>query len=588
MSERQEMTGYIASFVDELARNNVKNVVVSPGSRSTPLSLLLAEHPDITIHLNIDERSAAFFALGLAKALKNPVGLVCTSGTATANYYPAIVEAYYSRVPLVVMTADRPHELRDVGAPQAINQIELYGKHTKWFVEMALPESTPEMLKYARTVCSRAIATAQKEPAGPVHLNFPLREPLLPDLEKAEQYRDVSQNDYPFTTVELGELILSQSQFENIAGLLGRANRGIIVCGELRNRDMRGAIVSLAEKLGFPLIADPLSQLRSGNHSHENIIDCYDTFLRDEHAKTAFKPDLVLRFGAMPVSKALLQYLKKHSSAQHLVVDGGAGWREPAGLVTNMIYCNEISFGKHIIELLETKPTDRWLTSWRTINNRTKDILRVIRDEDVLSEGKLFLLLNDLMPENSHLFVGNSMPIRDLDTFFFNNNKEIMTSANRGANGIDGVVSTALGMSTVVDKTVLVIGDLSFFHDMNGLMAAKLQKQNLTILLINNDGGGIFSFLPQSSEKKHFETLFGTPHGLDFTHAVQLYDGKYAKVDSWDHLHHVFSKSLENEGLNVIEVPTERETNVTKHRNLWNSVSREISMVLSEIINDED
>ena len=359
MNDRDALTAYAASFVDELAQNEMKHVVVSPGSRSTPLALLLVEHPDIKVHINVDERSAAFFALGLAKALKEPVGLLCTSGTAAANFYPAVIEAFYSRVPLIVLTADRPHELRDVGAPQAIDQIHLYGRQVKWFVEMALPESTDEMMRYARTIGARAVATAATEPAGPVHLNFPLREPLIPNLEEAKEYR---QNKLaPAVLIDSGERSLSASQLEAVIATLSQAKQGIIVCGELPQPEMKEAIVALAAKLGFPLLADPLSQLRSGSHDKAVIIDTYDTFLRDEAAKAAFKPVVILRFGAMPVSKPLLLFMKKQKQAITLVVDGGAGWREPAGLATNMIYCEEKDFCQRVGEKITDAVDDEWL-----------------------------------------------------------------------------------------------------------------------------------------------------------------------------------------------------------------------------------
>ncbi|MFJ8255660.1 2-succinyl-5-enolpyruvyl-6-hydroxy-3-cyclohexene-1-carboxylic-acid synthase [Peribacillus asahii] len=577
MTNRDALTAYIASFVDELAQNKVRHAVVSPGSRSTPISLLLAEHPDIEVHLNVDERSAAFFALGLAKALGEPVAMICTSGTAAANYYPAIVEAYYARVPLLVLTADRPHELRYVGAPQAIDQIELYGKHVKWSVEMALPEQTAEMTNYARTVGARAVATAALSPAGPVHLNFPLREPLVPDMKKAKEYRKESSA----VLIEDGVRTLAQSHVKALASTLTEAKRGIIVVGELKDDSVSEAIVALSEQLAFPILADPLSLLRSGTHKQEQIIETYDTFLRDDIAKEMLNPDLVLRFGAMPVSKALLLFLKKHHSAKHLVVDDGAGWREPAGLATNMIYSEVSTFCSDMLNQLSGIGDVTWLQRWQAVNTATKEALYSLRDDAELSEGKLFLLLNELMPTHSTLFVGNSMPIRDLDTFFFNNEKQIRTLANRGANGIDGVVSTALGVSTVSEHTVLAIGDLSFYHDMNGLLAAKLQKQNMTIVLINNDGGGIFSFLPQANEKEYFELLFGTPHGLDFAHAAALYGAKYNKVTNWEEFGQVFTQSFTIPGLKVIEVPTERESNLVKHRELWNFVSQEIKDVLS-------
>ncbi|WP_285768977.1 2-succinyl-5-enolpyruvyl-6-hydroxy-3-cyclohexene-1-carboxylic-acid synthase [Peribacillus sp. SI8-4] len=582
MNDRDALTAYAASFVDELAENGVKHVVVSPGSRSTPLALLLVEHPDIEIHINVDERSAAFFALGMAKVLKKPVGLLCTSGTAAANFYPAVIEAFYSRVPLIVLTADRPHELRDVGAPQAIDQIHLYGKQVKWFVEMALPESTDEMIRYARTVGARAVAAAAAEPAGPVHLNFPLREPLIPNLEQAKDFRQ--KQLAPSVLIESGMRSLSASQIESVAATLSQAKQGLIVCGELPDPEMKEAIVALAETLAFPILADPLSQLRSGSHDKGVIMDTYDTFLRDEAAKAVFNPDVIVRFGAMPVSKPLLQFMKKQQQAITLVVDGGAGWREPAGLATNMIYCEESDFCQRVGQRITRAAGDEWLRLWQTVNGAAKNALASVLDEAELSEGKLFALLADMLPHGSTLFVGNSMPIRDLDTFFMNNEKRIRTMANRGANGIDGVVSTALGVSTVAENTVLAIGDLSFFHDMNGLLAAKLQKQNITILLINNDGGGIFSFLPQANEREHFETLFGTPHGLDFSHTAKLYGGRYNKVQTWDDLKRAFTESFETQGLKIIEVPTERESNLQKHRNLWSHVSQEIKLVIDREI----
>ncbi len=579
MNNQEALTAYLASFVDELAQNKVRHAVVSPGSRSTPISLLLAEHPNIEVHINVDERSAAFFALGLAKALREPVAIVCTSGTAAANFYPAIVEAYYARVPLIVLTADRPHELRHVGAPQAIDQIDLYGKHVKWSVEMALPENSVVMTNYVRTIGARAVSLAANQPAGPIHLNFPIREPLLPLMDQAKEYRN--KQLLPKVEIEKGIRTLSQSQFEALAKTLTRAKRGIIVVGELQDARVREGIVALAEKLAFPILADPLSLLRSGDHSQTQIIEAYDTFLRDDTAKEVLSPDVVLRFGAMPVSKSLLLFLKKHRQAKHLIVDAGAGWREPAGLATNMIYCEENAFCYGVIEQINQGENTSWFQLWKEVNEATKRSLASIHDEVELSEGKLFLLLNELMPMNSTIFVGNSMPIRDLDTFFFTNEKNITALANRGANGIDGVVSTAIGVSTVSENTVLAIGDLSFFHDMNGLLAAKLQKQNITILLINNDGGGIFSFLPQASEKEYFELLFGTPHGLEFTHAAELYGAKYKKVSTWDEFQQVFTQSFSTQGLKIIEVQTERESNLVKHRELWKFVSQEIKDVIS-------
>ena len=577
MNNQEALTIYAASFVDELALNGIKHAVVSPGSRSTPLALLLARHPKIKLHLNIDERSAGFFALGLAKAERKPVALLCTSGTAAANFYPAVVEAYHARVPLIVLTADRPHELRDVGAPQAIDQLHMYGSHVKWFAEMAIPENTEPMVRYARTMSARSAATAAQSPCGPVHLNFPLREPLVPDIDAALAcFGEKAAFD-----IESGALTLSASQLEKVCLTAGNAARGMIICGVIDQPGLSEAVTALAEKLKWPVLADPLSQVRSGSHSKANVIECYDTFLRDASVKEAFKPDVVIRFGGMPVSKPLLLFLKQHSGAKHIIVDGGGGWREPAGLAADMIHCDEVFFCRGLEAALPEKDMTEWLSVWRSVNEASRDALSSIRDEKELDEGKLFLLLNELMPENGRLFSGNSMPIRDLDTFTFSGNKGVRYLANRGANGIDGVVSTALGVSAAEEPAVLVIGDLSFYHDMNGLLAGKLHGLNLTILLINNDGGGIFSFLPQAEEKEYFEMLFGTPHGLDFSHAAALYGARYYKPASWDEFGSAFTESFGLPGLKIIEITTDREANVLRHRKLWDSVSREIQMVLN-------
>ncbi|PLS14960.1 2-succinyl-5-enolpyruvyl-6-hydroxy-3-cyclohexene-1-carboxylic-acid synthase [Bacillus sp. M6-12] len=588
MNERETMTAYLSAFVDELSINQIEHAVVCPGSRSTPLALLLSEHPDIKVHINVDERSAAFFALGMAKALGKPVAILCTSGTAAANFYPAIVEAYYSRVPLVVLTADRPHELRDVGAPQAIDQIHLYGKHVKWFAEMALPESSQSMITYVRNVCARAAATSANDPAGPVHLNFPLREPLVPVLKQHNYFSNGRRENQTDSNFQSGYVSLSQDHFDRIAKHLSASKRGLIVCGDIKNPGFREAVVSFAEKSGFPVLADPLSQLRSGAHSSDLIIDAYDTFLRFDQVAEQLNPDVIIRFGAMPVSKALTQFLKRQPEARHIVVDSGGGWREPAGITAQMIYCNETLFCTEMLSRLNEKDSNGWTNLWKKINIKAVSALMSVRDDTELNEGKLFSLLQDYLPEKTNLFVSNSMPIRDLDTFFTKNEKEVRIFANRGVNGIDGIISTALGVSTVSLPTVLVVGDLSFFHDMNGLLAAKQHKLNLTILLVNNDGGGIFSFLPQYAEKEHFEVLFGTPHGLDFSHAVHLYGGTYSRVETWDEFRDNLSKSVNLDGLKVIEIPTDRESNVLKHRELWNYVSQEIINALIEENNENN
>lgn len=575
MNHQEALTEYLAAFVTELVHSGITDVVVSPGSRSTPLAMVLAEHPELKVRIHVDERSAAFFALGIAKVTNRPVAILCTSGTAAANYFPAIVEAYYARVPLLVLTADRPHELRDIGAPQAIDQIHLYGRHVKWFAEMSPPEKSAEMLRYVRMVCSRAAAIARRSPAGPVHLNFPFREPLIPQLD--ENLFNMEDRPEGYVKVHTGDLTIDEEDFRQIAQRLKGKERGIIVCGHIADPPFAAAVTRLSDALKFPILADPLSQLRSGRHEFENIMDTYDTFLRNEDAESFLKPEVILRFGAMPVSKALTTFIKANPNADQFVVDGGDGWRDPAVLSTDMIFCHEAAFCDRLLSYLNGRRSSSYLHNWQQVNALTKETMSKVRDVTELSEGKLFYQLAEMLPEGATLFVGNSMPIRDLDSFFLNNKKNIKVLANRGANGIDGTVSTALGAALYSKSLYLVLGDITFFHDLNGLLAAKLFNIDIDIIVVNNNGGGIFSFLPQAKHPKHFELLFGTPLDLEFKHSVRMFNGHYTKITDWNHLAVEMEKSLESKGMKVYELTTNRDRNRDEHREFWHTVSREIS-----------
>lgn len=578
-----QLTAYTAGFVDELFRQGITDAVVSPGSRSTPMAILLSEHPNIKVHLQIDERSAGFYALGLAKAEKNAVALLCTSGTAAANYFPAIIEAHYSHVPLIVLTADRPHELRDSGAPQAIDQIHMYGKYVKWFADAALPENSSSMRQYARTLAGRAAGYSTAVPRGPVHLNFPFREPLLPDLDLENLWEN--EWDRVRHVVRTPSLpAISSDEAERIVKVIQQAEKGVIVCGDIQSEEFHKHIVSFAEKTKFPILADPLSNLRTGAHSKDQIIEYYDSILKDEELSHYFKPDLVIRFGAMPVSKPLFLQLRDHPEILQLVIDREGEWRDPSLAASEIIAADEGLFCRSVLEFIrEPEETgNEWLSDWQKANSAFREAFAKIDDAPDMFEGKIYSMLGNLMPANSNLVVGNSMPIRDTDTYFPVSEKEIAIYANRGANGIDGVVSTAVGIASAKEEpAVLAIGDLSFYHDLNGLLGAKLNHVSLTILLVNNDGGGIFSFLPQSKEEKHFEALFGTPTGLDFKHAADLYHASYSLVQNWGHFKEEFSKSLQKSGVSILEIKTNRQERVAFHRNLLQSVSREIKSRLN-------
>ncbi len=574
MNWQETLTEYAASFIEGLVHTGVKEVVISPGSRSTPLAMLFVEHQDIQVYMNIDERSASFFALGLAKASDRPVALLCTSGTAAANYFPAVIEASLSRVPLIVLTADRPHELRDIGAPQAIDQLHLFGKYVRWFADMALPESGQEMLKYAKTSAIRAASMAKGVLPGPVHVNFPLREPLVPKMD--QPFKHASHIALPYVTE--GHLSIPFETYKAVADQCSGIENGLIVCGNIDKPGFPEAVLALANSLGFPILADPLSQLRSGNFEKEMVIDCYDAFLRSDKIKEKLKPELVIQFGGQPVSKALSLFLKSlGESSELLIIDGGGGWRDPNRTGTHMIHCDETVFCQQLEPLLEKKSGTSWKGIWIDLNQRTRNIIQsYIQSISDIEEGKSVSKLCGLLPPDSTVYIGNSMPIRDMDTYFHNTEKTVRLIANRGANGIDGVVSSALGAAVHCRPLFLVIGDLSFFHDMNGLLAAKLYKVNINIILLNNDGGGIFSHLPQAEEGKNFELIFGTPTGLNFEHTAMLYNGQYTKVLNLEDLSVSIEEATSNEGLNIIEIPTDRERNVQVHRELWKQVSWEI------------
>ena len=579
---------YTNAFVDELARSGMQHVVVCPGSRSTPLALTFADQQDrIKMWVLVDERSAAFFALGIAKATHTPVALVCTSGTAAANFLPAVAEANLSRVPLIVLTADRPPELRDNGAPQAIDQNRLYGTHAKWFMEMALPEATNESLRYARTLACRAFATAHAAPAGVVHLNLPFREPLtpaaipgqpLPPVEKRDKVAWEGRKDgTPFTKV-LNESGGKDWIGENFWKSLGTLRRGLIIIGPNTNLMEQDVIKYATVKLGYPILADPLSQIRGMKQVHNyGIIDSYDAFLRDEKFVRENPPDVILRFGGTPTSKALLQYIEAHPQSYKVVIDYEGGWPEPTNFVDKVIITTPFSLlDEWDYHKFEYVPDKNWINLWRAANQVARETLeRELRRFDGLFEGRVFPELSELMPDESMLFVGNSMPVRDCDTFFGSTAKNVHILCNRGANGIDGVVSSALGVAAAEPDAplVLVIGDLSFYHDMNGLLAAKKYGLNATIILINNDGGGIFSFLPQAAYPEHFEALYGTPTGLDFRHAVEMYGGTFTRISDWDGFRSAVNAGIGGTGLHVVEVPTNRDSNVTMHRQLWQKVS---------------
>lgn len=600
-SPAESAHAYVGAFVDELARAGVRHACVAPGSRSTPLALTLAVHPDVRVWVHLDERSAAFFALGMARAIGAPVALLCTSGSAAANFFPAVVEAQAASVPLLVLTADRPPELRDVGAAQTIDQTRLYGAHAKWFVDVALPEATPELLRYVRTLAGRAAALAVAAPAGPVHLNFPFREPLVPvaveplaDLAPADLLAWRGRPDKaPWVAVADAPPALDVAMARPLAVELRAARRPMLVCGPQTDPGLAAPLAALARALGAPLLADPLSQLRWGLHDRAAVVDRYDAALRHEPFAAALAPDLVLRVGAVPTSKPLLQYLGRHAAARHVVVDA-ARWPDPALTAAAVVHADPRLLAERLHDCLadvdggESAAEPGWLAAWRYADASAGAALATyVAQLAEPFEGRVLAETAALVPAGGTLFVSSSMPVRDLDAFAPGDARAVRVLANRGANGIDGVVSTALGAAAAAREqgrgpVVLVIGDLAFYHDMNGLLAARLHALDATVVLVNNDGGGIFSFLPQAAHPAHFERLFGTPHGLDFAPAVAMYGGRYTRADTWEALRAGVMAGMGGRGLHVVEVRTNRARNVALHRGAWAAVASALGSAVGD------
>ncbi|MGG2024573.1 2-succinyl-5-enolpyruvyl-6-hydroxy-3-cyclohexene-1-carboxylic-acid synthase [Gottfriedia sp. S16(2024)] len=576
MKDNEALTKYIGALVDEISALNIQNVVISPGSRSTPISMLVNEHPKLKSYIAVDERGAAFFALGIAKSTKQPTVLICTSGTAASNYMPAISEAKESRIPLIVLTADRPHELRDIGAPQAMNQIGLYGSFVKKFIELALPEASEAMYQYARSSVNRLYRSCVTAPMGPVHMNVPLREPLVPNFAIDDLFSAGKRKNSAHTILTETLATISNETSSEFTKLFQSKRKGLLVCGPYVEEGALKKIKALGNLLDYPVLCDPLSNGRtiSGNED-SNVIDTYDTFLRFEDVVDSLDSEVIVRFGAMPVSKTFSQYVQRQKDCELIVIDEGDLWRDPTLKATQMISCDDIQFCNAILESYQKTSSLEidWLNKWKTINEKTKNGLQQAEQFDELFEGKIVQALAKNLLEESTLFVSNSMPIRDVDTFLLSQSKKLKIACNRGVNGIDGTIATALGMAAAGECVTLLIGDLSFYHDLNSLVLSKLHHLPLRVILVNNDGGGIFSFLPQSKEEKHFEALFGTPLGLEFEHATALFGGVHTKIQNWFELEDELAKK--NNGLHVIEIQTNRKENYELHQKVWSIVKAE-------------
>ncbi len=584
---------YIAGFAAQLRASGVSQVVICPGSRSTPLTVAFTGDASFRSWLHLDERSAGYFALGLAREIGEPVALICTSGSAAANFLPAVVEAWLSRVPLVVLTADRPPELRAVGAAQTIDQVALFGSHARWAVDMPVADGSEAVERYATRTAARAVELARGAPAGPVHLNFPFREPLISNSADGAGAATATPTVKvePVASAVSGELVARCA--EDFAG-----RRGVIVCGPESPPLPVTEIVALAVALGWPVLADPLSGVRVGGHDLGPVVDSYDALLRDQQFAAAVTPEVVLRFGAALTSKATNGWLVGLTEASHVVVDA-AGWRDPDALATEVVRADPEAFcSALLVRLDDGDATDeQWANFWTAANAAAREAQRATLDAcDEPFEGRAGVELAGALPDGATLVVGNSMPVRDLDSFLPALGRELRIVGTRGASGIDGVVSSAVGAAAAGEvgtsgPVALLVGDLSFFHDLNGLWALRRHGLDLTVLLVNNNGGGIFHFLPQAEAlPDRFEEWFGTPHGLDFRGAVEMHGGSFATLEGsgvdggWGE---ALSSAIGTPGLSVLELRTERVRNVELHQQVWARAHEAVRAALSDSGLDE-
>ena len=570
------MNEYIAALVDEFYQLGVRHAVFSPGSRSTTMAMLFKEHEGFETYMNIDERSASFMALGIAKAHKEPTVLVCTSGSAVAHYLPAILEAQYSGVPLIVLSADRPHTLLHVGAPQTVDQHKIFGTAVNYFEELAVPQES-HYYTYPRQVARKAYMKAMDTKKGPVHINVPLFEPLVPELsrnhfEAGRSFFKVVKPNYSsvfgcdnrnnLTHINNAINIAHGNDGANeINDLLERYERILILAGPQIDIDEANTIRFFGETLQAPILADPLSNVRGCNIS-DGVISTYDALLAGQALWHELKPDCIIQFGQIVVSKRVQQMIASWTDVEYIEVNPTMDSMNPTGKTTMHVQAS-IDVFTHLYG--KNNNSDKYLKLWQRLEQEGKKQLSTAIDEPHCFEGRTIRELQEYIPEEGQVFVANSMTIRDFDYFWFSGESKAVLYGNRGVNGIDGTISTALGLAANGRPTYLVTGDLSLFHDLNGLAVAKTHNLNLTIILHNNDGGGIFEYLPQKGTK-HFDYLFSTSQGLDYSGAAKLYGCGYTKISSPDELSSVLANVSQETGVHIVEIPTNREYSRELHK----------------------
>ncbi len=549
------------ALMDGLAAAGIDRVVLSPGARSTPLVLACERHPNIHIRVLLDERSAAFFALGLSRFDGRPTALIATSGSAPAHWLPAVIEASHGGVPLILLSADRPPELHDWGSNQTTDQSRLFDRHIRAFHDPGAARPGAAAINQLRALGIKAASQSLWPRPGPVHINLPFREPLIPASEP-----DLPP---PAAAAAISRPLLQPDpdQIKRLSRLLA-GGHGMIVCGPGDfSTDTGRLLLQLAERTGAPLFADPLSGLRFGHHHQQRIITRYDAFLRAP-AETLPQPDWILRFGPAPVSKWLLQFLARSNCIQILCEPTGT-WPDPDQRCQEVVRCAPASLCHALLADLP-QSSHSWLSAFQRLEQLASNMEAPPPAEKTIIEQMLSAL-----PDNSLLFSSNSMPIRQLDSWSGSGGKSIRILANRGISGIDGNISTLLGLAAAAPerRVVGLVGDLACLHDSNGLLAAN--GLNATIVLLNNGGGGIFGYLPQA-QLSNFGPHWLTPHTTDFSLLAQLHGIGHRRIEQTDDFAGAFRQTLELPGVQLIEVVIDREESIRRHQAGWEAVAKKV------------
>lgn len=567
-------------LVEELVRLGTEMFVLAPGSRNTPLTLAVAANPLAKGLLHYDERGGAFAALGFARATGKPSVWITTSGTAVANGLPAIIEADVSGVPLIMITADRPPELRDTGANQTITQPGMFGQFVRWQCDMPVPDLAIEPA-YVLTTIDQAFYRSM-HPAGPVHLNCMFRKPFLVEQEGGVQdwvdMLDVRQRrKIPYTGYGSSERSITRTEIATLAIQIEGVERGLVIAGQLDSSDDSKGVVRLAETLGWPLLTDVTSNC--GNTS-DVIVKGHELLLCSDAVQELYKPVIVLHLGGSTVSSRLQRFIAQSTPEIYAIVHPAPDRIDPSHIVSHRFQASAGEFCTMLAaELVPSVASTEWLTHWKSLSTRVHDVIESKFLSEDLSEPAVALSIGREIPDHHGLVLASSMPVRDVN-MFANPQPSVRVASNRGASGIDGTIATAAGFAHGIEHPVtLLIGDLAFLHDLNSL-ALLGEGPPVTVVVINNDGGGIFHFLPIEQQSASFEKYFCTPHGIQFRHAAELFGLDYARPESLTEFIEMYRHAVSSGSSSVIEVSTNRKQNAELHRAIWSRSIQVVEQVL--------